>query len=234
MQGRLRQQGGLEVEESQGPGEEEEEDSELPGVFKAPQAKPGKWHASPQEKPTQAREASRQDASTDLKSKDSSDFKVLPDIIESSDDEEIYTDSLTSHTTATDSTIETLTSPLEPMSSRVEEPQLVSKTESQFSSSMPYLEASTPSITNIVPPQLLIQLRVMIVSLCQTLVLTYQVLHPLQLPPSQGEVLEAPEENLLKGMERFIPLIPWLIWDHIFNAHVNIVQAINWYLIIGI
>ena len=68
--------------------------------------------------------------------------------------------------------------------------------------------------------------------LCQTLVLTHQVLHPLQPPPSQGEVLGVPKENPLKGMERFTPLIPWWIWDHIFNVHVTIVQANNWYLII--
>ena len=60
-----------------------------------------------------------------------------------SGDEEIYTDSLTSHTTASDSTIGHLTSPLGPLLSRVEGPKVHSKTESQFSSSMPYLENST-------------------------------------------------------------------------------------------
>ena len=65
--------------------------------------------------------------------------------IDSSDDE-VYADSLTSHTTASDSTIGNLTSPLGPISSRVEEPKIDSKTESQFSSSMPYLEESTPLI----------------------------------------------------------------------------------------
>ena len=57
-------------------------------------------------------EASRQDASADLKLKDSSDFKVLPEsllTIDSSDDE-VYTDSLTSHTRASHSTIGNLTS----------------------------------------------------------------------------------------------------------------------------
>ena len=91
-------------------------------------------------------EASGQDASVDLKSKDSSDFRLLPEsllTVDSSDDE-VYTDSLTSHTTASDSTIGNLTSPLGPISSRVEGPKVDSKTESQFSSSMPYLEESTP------------------------------------------------------------------------------------------
>ena len=63
--------------------------------------------------------------------------------IDSSDDE-VYTYSLTSHTTASDSTIGDLTSPLGPILSRVEGPKVDSKTESQFSSSMPYLEGSTP------------------------------------------------------------------------------------------
>ena len=58
-----------------------------------------------------------------------------------SSDDEVYTDSLTSHTTATDSTPTNLTSFLNPSL----HPKDVSKTESQFSSSMPYLEHSTPT-----------------------------------------------------------------------------------------
>ena len=100
----------------------------------------------PRKSPTQHREASGQDASVDLKSRDSSDFRLLPESLPTIDssDEEIYTDSLTSHTTASDSTIGNLTSPLGPLLSRVEGPNVDSKTESQFSSSMPYLEDSTP------------------------------------------------------------------------------------------
>ena len=71
--------------------------------------------------------------------------------IDSSDDE-VYKDSLTSHTTASDSTIGNLTSPLGLISSRVEEPKIDSKTESQFSSSMPYLEESAPLIDDINTP----------------------------------------------------------------------------------
>ena len=143
---RVRQQGGQEVEDPQGPEEEEEEESGIPGVPKAPQVKAGKRHVSPQAKPTQHMEASSQDASADLKSRDSTDFRLLPDRLfseDSSEEEEVYTDSLTSHTTASDSTIGNLTSSLGPIPSRVEEPNIVSKTESQFSSSMPYLEDST-------------------------------------------------------------------------------------------
>ena len=146
LQGRLRPQGWQEMEDPQGPEEEEEEDNGLPGVPKGSQVRTGKRLTSPQEKPTQHREASGQDASADLKSKDSSASRLLPEsllTIDSSDDE-VYTDSLTSHTTASDSTKGNLTSPLDPMSSGAEGPKADSKTESQFSSSMPYLEESTP------------------------------------------------------------------------------------------
>ena len=51
LQGRLRQQGGQEVEDPQGPEEEEEEDSGLPGMPKVPQVRTGKRLASPQESP---------------------------------------------------------------------------------------------------------------------------------------------------------------------------------------
>ena len=110
------------MEDPQSPEEEEdEEDNGLPGVPKAPQVRTGTRHVSPQEKPTQHMEASSQDASVDLKLKDSSDFRLLPESllsVDSSDDDEVYTDSLTSHTTASDSTIGNLTSPLGPISSQ--------------------------------------------------------------------------------------------------------------------
>ena len=71
--------------------------------------------------------------------------KVLQDTgvvltLDSSDDE-VYTDSLTSHTTATDSTPTDLTSFLDPAL----HPKDVSKPESQFSSSTPCPEHSTPT-----------------------------------------------------------------------------------------
>ena len=77
-----------------------------------------------------------------------SDFRQLSDLLdgESSEEEELYTDSLTSHTTASDSTtIGNLSFPLGPTSSGVDDPSTVSQTESQFSSNMPYLEEITPS-----------------------------------------------------------------------------------------
>ena len=70
-----------------------------------------------------------------------------------SSDDEVYTDSLTSHTTVSNSITNNLTSLLEPSLL----PKAISKTESQFSSSMPYLEGntsttpSTPSIDSVKP-----------------------------------------------------------------------------------
>ena len=123
----------------------------LSGAPQAPQVQAGRRPASPKLKPTQPSEVCRQDASDDL-SKDSSTSRLVPEslfTLDSSDDE-VYTDSLTSHTTASDSTIGNLTSSVEPSLSRVEAPKVISKTESQFSSSMPYLEDSTP-ITPSIP-----------------------------------------------------------------------------------
>ena len=68
------------------------------------------------------------------------------DADESSEEEELYTDSLTTHTTATDSTtIGSLSSPLGPVTPRVEEPSIVSQTECHFSPSMSYLENTVQS-----------------------------------------------------------------------------------------
>ena len=65
---------------------------------------------------------------------------------ESREEEKLYTDSLTSHTTASDSTtVENMSSPLGPITSRGEEPSTVSQTESQYSSNIPYLEETTQS-----------------------------------------------------------------------------------------
>ena len=151
LQGRIRQPGGQEMKDLPSPEEEEDEDSGMPGVPRAPQVRARRRHVSPQSKPTQLMVASDQDASADLRSKGSSDFRQLSDMLhseESSDEEELYTDSLTSHTTASDSTTGNLSSPLGPISSSVGDSNAISKTESQFSSNMPYLEDSTPSETS--------------------------------------------------------------------------------------
>ena len=84
----------------------------------APQMKTGKRHVSPQAKATQHMEAFSLDASADLKSRDSSDFRLLPESLlseDSSKEDEVYTDSLTSHTTASDSTTVNITSSLGPI-----------------------------------------------------------------------------------------------------------------------
>ena len=124
------------------PEEEEEEDSRLPGAPQTPQAQVGKGTSPPQTKPTKPTppsEASKQDAS-DESSRKSSTSKHVPErllTLDSSDDE-VYTDSLTSHTTASDPTTTNLTSLLEPSLL----PTANSKTESQFSSSMPILNTT--------------------------------------------------------------------------------------------
>ena len=148
LQGRIRQPGGQGWKDLPSPEEEEDEDSGMHGVPKAPQVRARRRNVSPQSKFTQPTVASDQDASADLKSKGSSDFRQLSDMLhseESSGEEELYTDSLTSHTTASDSTVGNLSSPLGLISSRVEYSNAISKTESQFSSNIPYPEDSTPS-----------------------------------------------------------------------------------------
>ena len=127
--------------------EEEDEDSGMPGVPKTLQVRASMRHVSPQSKPTQHMVASDQDTSADLKSKGFSDFRQLSDMLhsEESNEEELYTNSLTSQTTASDSTIGNLSSPLGPILSRVEDSNAISKTKSQFNYNMPYLEDSTPS-----------------------------------------------------------------------------------------
>ena len=90
LQGRIRQQGGQVRIDPLGP-EEEEEDSGLPSVPQAPQVQNGRRTSSPELKPTQPREASRQDASDDL-SKDSSTSRLVPESLFTLDssDNEVY------------------------------------------------------------------------------------------------------------------------------------------------
>ena len=145
LQGRLRQAEGQVGIDTPDPEEEEEEDSGLPGVPQTPQVQARKGPSPLQAKPTQPSEASKQDASDELSKETSS--KHVPEslfTLDSSDDD-MNTDFLTSHTTASDSTTNNLTSFLEPSLP----PKAISKTESQFSSSMPYLEGSTPTTPTI-------------------------------------------------------------------------------------
>ena len=131
LQGRIRQPGGQKMEDLPSPEEEEDEDSWMPGVPRTPHVMAKMRHVSPQSKPTQHMVASDKDASADLKSKGPSDVRQLSDMLhseESSDEEGLYTDFLTYHTTASDSTVGNLSSPLGPISSRVEDSNVISKT----------------------------------------------------------------------------------------------------------
>ena len=146
LQGRLRQAEEQVGRDTPDPEEEEEEDSGLPGVPQAPQEQDEKGPSPLQATLTQPSEASKQDASNES-SKKTSSSKLMPEsffTLDSSDDE-VYTDSLTSHTTASDSTTNNFTSFLDPSLL----PKAISKTESQFSSRMPYLESSTPTAHTI-------------------------------------------------------------------------------------
>ena len=131
------------------PDEEEDEENGMPGVTRAPQVRARRKNTTLQSSPTQQEKATGKDAFADLKSKDSTDFRHLSDRLdadESNGEEELYTDSLTSHNTASDSaTIGKLSSPLGPITSTVEDPNTVSQTVSQFSSNMPYLEETIQS-----------------------------------------------------------------------------------------
>ena len=138
LQGRLRQSEGQVGIDTPNPEEEEEENSGLPGVPQAPQVQTGKGSPPPQTKPTPPSEASKQHASDEL-SKKTSSSKLVPEslfTLDSSDDE-VYTDSLTSHTTASDSTTNNLTSFLEPSLL----PKAISKRESQLTPACPILKA---------------------------------------------------------------------------------------------
>ena len=102
LQGKFSQPGGLEVEDLPSPDEEEG----MPGVTRAPQIRARRRNTTPQSSPTQQEKATGKDTFTDLKSKDPTDFRQLSDRLDADESsaEELYTDSLTSHTTASDST----------------------------------------------------------------------------------------------------------------------------------
>ena len=87
----------------------------MPGGTTAPLVRTGRRNITPQSSPTQHVEASGKDASGGyLKSRVPSNFRQLSGMLdgESSEEEELYTDSPTSHTTASDSTIPKFVFPL--------------------------------------------------------------------------------------------------------------------------
>ena len=154
--GRVRKQVGIKGEGISDSEDEEEGGDKMPKVARAPQGRPRRG-TKLKVSPTQQKEASRKDASADLESgasvsrllskqKDhlllavpSSPEPMLGD--EDSSEEEMYTDSLTSHTTMAD----LLTSTASAVEDVSKPPSL---TESQFSPDMPYLEEFTqPGLT---------------------------------------------------------------------------------------
>ena len=145
LQGRVRQQGGTEGDGISGSEDEEEGRDEMPKVARVPQERPRKI-TKPKSSPTQQREASLvKDVSLDLKDSlittPSSPESISGD--EDNSEEELF-DSLTSHTTSSDSTFaDLLTSTVSTVENISNKPP--SATESQFSSIMPYLEESSQS-----------------------------------------------------------------------------------------
>ena len=132
----------------------------MPKVAMTPQGRPRRG-TKPKSSPTQQKEASRRDASADLES-GASDSRLLskqkdhsllaapstPELLsvdKDSSEEEMYTDSMTSHTTASGFTTPDLTSTASAVEDVSKPPSL---TESQFSPDMPHLEGSTqPDLT---------------------------------------------------------------------------------------
>ena len=153
----------------------------MPGVTRSPQVRARRKNTTPQSSPTQHVKASGKDASAGMKSKVPSDFRQLSDMLdgESSEEEELYTDSLTSHTTASDSTtIGNVSFPLGPTSSRVEDPSTVSQTESQFSSNMLIMK-------RVLHLKILVLVIILVLRIAYLLIspmIPHQVKQPLLLP----------------------------------------------------
>ena len=142
LHSRIRQPGGTEGEGISGSDEEEEGGNVMPKVTMTPKERP-RSPTKPKSGPTQQKEASLvADASADLKASTMT-ISSSPESI-SGDKEEMYTDSLTSHTTASDSTSADL---LTSTASAVEDSSSIppSVSESQFSTVMPYLEGTSQS-----------------------------------------------------------------------------------------
>ena len=126
--------------------DEEEGGDKMPKVAKTP---PGRHRGTtkPKASPFQQKEASSKDASADLSGQKPHSLLASPSSLEhmsgdeDSSEDELYTDSFTSHTTASGS------NPLTSNASALEDnssvqPLNVSPTESQFTPEMPYLEST--------------------------------------------------------------------------------------------
>ena len=146
LQGRVRQPGGTEGEGISGSDDEGEGGDVMPKVARAPKERP-RSTTKPKLSPTQQKEASVvTDASADPRAS-SKTMPFSPESIsedEDSDGEEMYTDSLTSHTTASNSSsADLLTSTASTVEASSSIPTSVS--ESQFSTVMPYLKETSQS-----------------------------------------------------------------------------------------
>ena len=150
LQGRIRQEVAMKAAGISSSEDEEEGGDEMPKVARTPHGRPRR-STKPKASPTQQIEASGKDASADLSGQKTHSLLAVPSSPEDmsgygdSSKEEVYTDSLTSHTTASDSTtagILTSTASAVEDNSNVQ-PLNLSPTESQFSPDMPYLEGST-------------------------------------------------------------------------------------------
>ena len=150
LQGRIRQEGGMRGEGISGSEDEEEGGDKMPKVARAPRGRP-RGTTRPKTSPSQQREASGKDASADLSGQKTHSLLASPSSPQhmSGDEDiskdEVYMDSFTSHTTASDSTTADL---LTSSASAVEDnshvqPLNIRPTESQFTPDIPYLEGST-------------------------------------------------------------------------------------------
>ena len=149
LQGRIRQEDGTRREGISGSEDEEEGRDEMPMVARTPCGRPRET-TKPTASPSQQREASSKDASADLSGQKPHSLLASPSSPEhmSWDEEcsedEMYTDSFTSHTTASGSiTADTLTSNASALEDNIlVQPSNVGPTERQFTPEMPYLEST--------------------------------------------------------------------------------------------
>ena len=107
LQGRVKQEGGMREEGISGSEDEEEGEDEKCKVARAPCRRPRRT-TRPKTSPSQQRDTSDKDASTDMSSQKTHSLLASPfspehmSGDEDSSEDEVYTDSFTSHTTASD------------------------------------------------------------------------------------------------------------------------------------
>ena len=183
----------------------------MPKVDRAPRERPRR-NTKTKSSPTQQREASLvKDASADLKDSlittPSSPESISGD--EDDSEEEIY-DSLTSHTTASDSTsADLLTSTASAVEDISSKPPSV--TESQFSSLMPYLEESTKPG----------QTQDSVLQNNQNIQANILVIQPYMLHCLQAFLNHQPQEGVQR---RHKGSTPCAIWEGVYIQH-NCIQS---------